>query len=109
MFMTYTFRSKFVAKVGFYRGFSTTGVCKLNQSGGGGKGYYNKTGVRSKKNYIIAFFSSVFARDKLLKHLTLFNVVFGLFVIMVTGIIKESGLAVFLLSFFRVNVSEVYS
>jgi len=36
-------------------------------------------------------------------------VVFGLFVIMVTGIIKESGLAVFLLSFFRVNVSEVYS
>jgi hypothetical protein len=74
---------------------------------GGGKGYYNKTGVRSKKK--LAFFSSVFARDKLLKHLTLFNVVFGLFVIMVTGIIKESGLAVFLLSFFRVNVSEVYS
>jgi hypothetical protein len=57
-------------------------------------------GARSKKkNYIIAFFSSVFAKYKLLKHLTLFNVVFGLFVIMVTGIIKESSLAVFLLSF----------
>jgi hypothetical protein len=70
-----------------------------------------KQGCGAKKNYIIAFFSSVFARDKLLKHLTtsLFNVVFGLFVIMVNGIIKESGLAVFLLSFFRVNVSEVYS
>jgi len=54
--MTYTFRSKFVAKVGFYRGFSTTGVCKLNQSGGGGKGYYNKTGVRSKKKLHNSFF-----------------------------------------------------
>ena len=35
--------------------------------------------------------------------------VFGLFVIMVIGIIKESSLAVFFIVIFRVNVSEVNS
>jgi hypothetical protein len=101
-------RCKFIAKVGFCnsRGFSTTGVCKSLQPGN--KGYDKKAVASPEKMYNI-FFTSVFASDKFLKHLTLFNVVFGLFVIVISGIIKYSGLAEFILSFFMNGVSEVYS
>jgi hypothetical protein len=86
------------------RAFSTTGGCKLSQPGG--TGYDKKAGAAKRGN---RFFSSIFAKDKFIKHLTLFNVVFGLFVIMISGVMKYSGLAVFLLSLFMDSVSEVYS
>jgi hypothetical protein len=93
-------------RVGFSNkiAFSTTGACKLSQPGG--TGYDNKAGAAKRGN---RFFSSIFAKDKFIKHLTLFNVVFGLFIIVVSGIIRYSGLAEFILSFFIDGVSEVYS